>query len=63
MVQEAVDGFNICAPVLPMALDNFVRRVIPELRRRGMFHTEYEGATLRAHMGLHVPASRDARGL
>jgi hypothetical protein len=32
--------------------------VIPELQRRGLFRTEYEGTTLRENLGLPRPASR-----
>jgi hypothetical protein len=31
------------------------------LRRRGLFRTEYEGRTLREHLGLARPASRYAK--
>jgi N-acetyl-S-(2-succino)cysteine monooxygenase len=34
--------------------------VIPELRRRGLFRHEYEGATLREHYGLERPQSQYA---
>jgi hypothetical protein len=34
--------------------------VIPELQRRGLFRTEYEGTTLRDHLGLRRPVSRYA---
>jgi N-acetyl-S-(2-succino)cysteine monooxygenase len=45
-------------PVLPKMLDAFIEEVIPELRKRGIFRTSYEGNTLRAHYGLKEPASR-----
>jgi hypothetical protein len=32
--------------------------VIPELQRRGLFRTEYEGKTLRENLGLPKPVSR-----
>jgi hypothetical protein len=32
--------------------------VLPELRRRGLFRTEYEGSTLRANLGLAQPVNR-----
>jgi hypothetical protein len=32
--------------------------VIPELQRRGLFRTEYEGKTLRDNLGLPEPISR-----
>ncbi len=55
---EACDGFNVMPPYLPGALDDFVTLVIPELQRRGLFRTEYEGTTLREHLGLARPDSR-----
>ena len=54
----AADGFNICPPVLPIALDDFAQLVIPELQRRGRFRTAYEGRTLRENLGLPTPANR-----
>jgi N-acetyl-S-(2-succino)cysteine monooxygenase len=51
----AADGFNVLPPVLPASLDDFVELVVPELRRRGLFRTQYEGTTLRGHLGLRVP--------
>jgi alkanesulfonate monooxygenase len=45
-------------PYLPGGLDDFVDLVIPELQSRGLFRTEYEGATLRENMGLKRPPSR-----
>ena len=58
--EEAADGFNIAPPYLPGSLDDFVDLVVPELQRRGRFRTEYEGRTLRDHLGLARPASRFA---
>ena len=54
------DGFNLMPPFLPGGLDDFVELVLPELRRRGLFRTEYEGRTLREHLGLNRPSSRYA---
>jgi FMN-dependent oxidoreductase (nitrilotriacetate monooxygenase family) len=54
----AADGFNVMPPVLPESLDDFVELVIPELQSRGLFRTEYEGATLRENLGLERPANR-----
>jgi FMN-dependent oxidoreductase (nitrilotriacetate monooxygenase family) len=59
--QGACDGFTIMPPYIPGALDDFCDLVIPELQRRGLFRTEYEGATLRDHLGLARPESRYAR--
>ena len=58
----AADGFNICPPVLPVALADFAELVIPELQRRGMFRNEYEGTTLRGNLGLSPPENRYAAG-
>jgi FMN-dependent oxidoreductase (nitrilotriacetate monooxygenase family) len=48
----AADGFNICPATLPQGIDDMVDLLLPELRRRGLFRTEYEGATLRENLGL-----------
>ena len=55
---RACDGFNIMFPFLPAGLDDFVDKVVPELRRRGQFRREYEGTTLREHLGLPRPPNR-----
>jgi len=55
---EACDGFNMMFPYLPAGLDDFVERVVPELQRRGIFRREYEGKTLREHLGLPRPGNR-----
>ncbi|MGZ5828613.1 MAG: LLM class flavin-dependent oxidoreductase [Xanthobacteraceae bacterium] len=55
---EGADGFNVMPPYLPGALDDFVTLVVPELQRRGLFRTEYEGHTLRDNLGLKRPKSR-----
>ena len=52
------DGFNIMFPYVPGGLDDFVDRVVPELQRRGLFRTEYEGRTLRENLGLPRPPNR-----
>ncbi|CAB3797518.1 Nitrilotriacetate monooxygenase component A [Pararobbsia alpina] len=58
LVEEGSDGFNVMFPWLPGGLDDFVDRVVPELQRRGIFRKEYEGSTLRDHLGLARPANR-----
>jgi FMN-dependent oxidoreductase (nitrilotriacetate monooxygenase family) len=54
----ACDGFNVIPAVKPRCLVDFIRLVVPELQRRGIFRTHYEGTTLRENLGLRVPASR-----
>ncbi|CUI90540.1 LLM class flavin-dependent oxidoreductase [Achromobacter xylosoxidans] len=56
--EDGADGFNIMSPWLPGGLDDFIELALPELRRRGLFRTEYSGATLRQHLGLARPAHR-----
>ncbi|MGE5148052.1 MAG: LLM class flavin-dependent oxidoreductase [Candidatus Eiseniibacteriota bacterium] len=58
---RACDGFTVMPPYIPGALDDFCQMVIPELQKRGRFWTEYEGHTLREHLGLPRPESRYAR--
>ena len=55
---DAADGFNIMFPTVPSGLDDFVELVIPELVRRGLFRTAYEGTTLREHLGLPRPENQ-----
>jgi hypothetical protein len=40
----------------------FVDDVVPILQRRGVFRTDYAGATLREHLGIPRPAERGGRG-
>lgn len=56
--QGACDGFNLMPPLLPEGLELFVDHVIPILQERGYFREEYEGTTLRDHLGLSKPANR-----
>ncbi len=58
LVSEGSDGFTVQFPHLPGGLDAFCERVIPELQRRGLFRTEYEGKTLRENLGLPRPKNR-----
>lgn len=56
--ERGSDGFNMMFPYLPEGLDDFVDKVVPELQRRGLFRSEYEGTTLRDHLGLPRPGNR-----
>jgi FMN-dependent oxidoreductase (nitrilotriacetate monooxygenase family) len=53
--QGAADGFNVMPPLLPGGLEDFAKYVVPELQRRGLFRTQYEGTTLRDRLGLPRP--------
>ncbi|MFT0861354.1 LLM class flavin-dependent oxidoreductase [Ancylobacter sp. G4_0304] len=59
----AADGFNIMPPWLTGGLDAFAEHVVPILRQRGLFRSEYSGTTLRDHYGLPRPESRFADGV
>jgi alkanesulfonate monooxygenase SsuD/methylene tetrahydromethanopterin reductase-like flavin-dependent oxidoreductase (luciferase family) len=54
--EGAADGFNLMPPTLPGSLVAFAELVVPELQRRGIFREDYEGTTLREHLGLPRPA-------
>lgn len=57
----ACDGFNITPATLPGGGEDFVEMVVPELRRRSLFRTEYEGTTLRENLGLRPVVNRYGR--
>jgi FMN-dependent oxidoreductase (nitrilotriacetate monooxygenase family) len=46
----ACDGFVIGTSTMPMGLKNFVRLIVPELQRRGLYRREYEGRTFRENI-------------
>lgn len=52
----AADGYNVMPSYFPGELDAFATLVVPELQRRGLFRRNYEGRTLRDHLGLKRPA-------
>lgn len=56
-VGRGCDGFVIAANYVPGSYADFVRHVVPELQRRGLFHTDYAGNTLRENLGLPRPAA------
>lgn len=58
LYEQGSDGFNITFPYLPQGLDDVVEKLVPELQRRGIFRRDYEGETLRDHLGLRRPANR-----
>ena len=57
----AADGFMMNASVLPQGFNDFVDLVLPVLKDRGLFRTEYEHDTLRGNLGLAKPANRYTR--
>jgi len=57
----AADGFNILPPYFPGGFADFVDEVVPELQRRGLYRREYQGTTLRDHLGLARIAAPQSR--
>lgn len=55
VTEKGCDGFNIMPPLFPHDLADFIELVTPELQRRGLFRTAYQGTTLRANLGLTRP--------
>jgi alkanesulfonate monooxygenase SsuD/methylene tetrahydromethanopterin reductase-like flavin-dependent oxidoreductase (luciferase family) len=56
-VERGCDGFVIAATIVPGSYADFVKHVVPELQRRGLFHKDYAGKTLRENLGLARPAA------
>ena len=48
----AADGFNVMPPVITQQLELFASEVVPILRTRGLFRSDYQSSTLRGHFGL-----------
>jgi len=53
--EQVCDGFVVGATHVPGGYADFVEHVVPELQRRGLYHTDYTGATLRDNLGLPRP--------
>jgi FMN-dependent oxidoreductase (nitrilotriacetate monooxygenase family) len=51
----AADGFNVMPPYFHEGFEDFVDLVVPILQERGLFRNDYEGTTLREHLGLRRP--------
>ncbi|MGR6520287.1 NtaA/DmoA family FMN-dependent monooxygenase (plasmid) [Rhodococcus erythropolis] len=57
----ACDGFSLAIDVYQDGIDAFVDEVVPLLQERGLFHDDYEGTTLRAHLGIPAQYGQDSR--
>jgi hypothetical protein len=63
-VSGAADGFNVMPPILPAQFSIFTSEVVPLLRKRGLFRSEYSDGTLRDRLGLApVPSQFDGSTL
>ncbi|MEM7254810.1 MAG: LLM class flavin-dependent oxidoreductase, partial [Pseudomonadota bacterium] len=60
--ERVCDGFVLAADNVPGSYEDFVRLVVPELQRRGLYHKDYRGATLRENLGLSRPAHGEWKG-
>lgn len=57
---SGLSGYRLRPGVLPDDLTQITEALVPELRRRGLFRTEYPGGSLRGLLGLGRPANRYA---
>jgi len=56
--EKAADGFMLQFPLLPGGLEDFVDHVVPLLQEKGIFRLDYEGDTLREHLGIEKPVNQ-----
>jgi FMN-dependent oxidoreductase (nitrilotriacetate monooxygenase family) len=54
---DAADGYILVPHLTPHGIDRFVDDVVPILQERGVFRADYEGPTLRDHLGLRTYAT------
>jgi FMN-dependent oxidoreductase (nitrilotriacetate monooxygenase family) len=52
----AADGFVVSPAFLPDTFEDFVSSVVPILQQRGVLRQEYQGGTLRDHLGIAATA-------
>ena len=56
-----VDGFNLAYVVAHETFEDVVHYLLPELQKRGLYHKDYKGATLRENLGLPIPRISQGR--
>jgi FMN-dependent oxidoreductase (nitrilotriacetate monooxygenase family) len=54
-VERGCDGYVIAGTHMPGTFEDFVKFVVPELQKRGIYRKDYTGATLRENLGLEIP--------
>ncbi|MEV0544494.1 NtaA/DmoA family FMN-dependent monooxygenase [Nocardia salmonicida] len=57
----ACDGFWVSIDINEDGIDTFVDEVVPLLQERGLYHEDYEGTTLRDHLGAPAQYGLDPR--
>lgn len=57
----ACDGFWVSHDINEDGIDTFVDEVVPLLQERGLYHYDYEGTTLREHLGAPAQYGLDPR--
>lgn len=57
----ACDGFSLAIDAYHDGIDSFVDEVVPILQERGIYHHDYEGSTLREHLGAPSQYGVDQR--
>lgn len=57
----AADGFWLLPDIYEDGVDAFVNEVVPLLQERGIYPTDYEGTTLRDHLGVPAQYGLDSR--
>ena len=57
----ACDGFNLSPAYMPGPAFDFIDQLVPELRRRGIFQSDYAGSTLRENLGLELKPNQFTR--
>ncbi|MDT2008007.1 NtaA/DmoA family FMN-dependent monooxygenase [Rhodococcus opacus] len=57
----ACDGFWVSIDINEDGIDTFVDEVVPLLQERGLYHDDYEGTTLRDHLGAPAQYGIDSR--
>jgi FMN-dependent oxidoreductase (nitrilotriacetate monooxygenase family) len=60
---DASDGFILVPHITPGGLDEFADKVVPVLQERGVFRAEYQGSTLREHLGVAPRAAGPGRAV
>lgn len=57
----ACDGFWVFLDINEDGIDTFVDEVVPILQERGIYHHDYEGTTIRDHLGAPAQYGLDPR--